>query len=86
MRRIIEFYFNMLACINEEELLGHFEDKNERLICQSLISWLHAGSHEIFDDLNYSFDINVYRYKEIFKKIFEVTGHIEHYNMMMSMK
>jgi len=56
------------------------------LICQSLISWLHAGSHEIFDDLNYSFDINVYRYKEIFKKIFEVTGHIEHYNMMMSMK
>ncbi len=85
MRRIIEFYFNTLANINEENLPDKFQDQNEKTICRSLIAWMNIGSHEIFDDINYSFlEANIEKYKEVFKKIFEATNHLAHYNMMMN--
>ena len=84
MRRIIEFYFNTLANLNYEELLDKFKVQNEKIICRSLIAWMNIGSHEIFDDINYSFlEANIDKYKAVFKKIFEGTDHIAHYNMMM---
>lgn len=84
MRRIIEFYFNALASLKEDELLEKFLDRDEKTICHSLISWMNIGSHEVFDDVNYSYlEANTVKYKTVFKKIFEVQGHIVHYNMMM---
>lgn len=83
MRRIIEFYFKFLANIDENELIEKFE-KEEQLICKSLFAWINASSHEIIDDYNISFsDEQIDKFKDVFKKIFEITGHIQHYNMMM---
>jgi len=84
MRRIIEFYFNTLANLNEEELINSFEDDADKIICHSLIAWINIGSHEVFDDINYSVqETSTEKYKAIFKKVFEITGHISHYRMMM---
>jgi len=84
MRRIIEFYFKFLAGLKEDELLEKFPDRDEQLICKSLIAWINAGSHEIIDDINISINNEqVDKYREIFKKIFDYSGHIAHYNMMM---
>jgi wobble nucleotide-excising tRNase len=83
MRRIIEFYFKFLANLKDDELIEKFEEKN-KAICQSLIAWINIGSHEIIDDFNISIQPeNIEKYKQVFKQIFEHTGHVEHYNMMM---
>lgn len=84
MRRIIEFYFKFLSNLNEEDLLSKFDGK-EKNVCKSLIAWVNFGSHEIIDDFNFSItDEQKVMYKNVFKKIFEQTGHIGHYNMMMN--
>lgn len=88
MRRIIEFYFKILANLDEKEILNYFTDINEKAICKSLIAWINIGSHEIFDDicLNSIHDCGVSEYQNIFRLIFEKTNHIAHYNMMMEIK
>ena len=84
MRRIIEFYFKLLADMNEEELIGKFEDENDKEICRSLVSWMNVGSHDVFNDIDYSpKPEEIEKFKQVFKNIFEKTGHIAHYNMMM---
>jgi wobble nucleotide-excising tRNase len=83
MRRIIEFYFKFLANLNENDLINKF-DGIEKIICKSLIVWINAGSHEIIDDFNVTMsNEQIENFKNVFKNIFEYTGHIEHYNMMM---
>ncbi|KFD38308.1 hypothetical protein AT05_10600 [Schleiferia thermophila str. Yellowstone] len=87
MRRIIEFYFKFLAGLKEDELLENFTDRNEQLICRSLIAWINTGSHEIIDDFNISIsEEQVENYKTVFRKIFLYSGQIAHYNMMMDGK
>ena len=84
MRRIIEFYFKLLADMNEENLIGRFEDENDKKICRSLVSWMNVGSHDVFSDIDYSpKPEEIENFKQVFKDIFEKTGHIAHYNMMM---
>lgn len=84
MRRIIEFYFNVLGDLKEGEILNKFEDETDKKICRSLISWMNVGSHDAFFEIDYSPNQDeVEKFKEVFKKIFEITGHIAHYNMMM---
>lgn len=84
MRRIIEFYFKILANLNEEELFDKFKDETEKKICRSLISWINVGSHDVFSDIDYAPQPEeIEKFKEVFKKIFEITRQIEHYNMMM---
>lgn len=84
MRRIIEFYFKTLANLSEEEILNKFEEVEDQKICRSLISWMNVGSHEAFFEIDYSPNQDeMEKFKEVFKKIFELTGHIAHYNMMM---
>ena len=83
LRRILENYFKILGGINPDELCNMFEGKN-KLICKSLFSWVNDGSHSVHDDLYVSIDdstIGVYR--QVFKEIFEKSGHICHYEMMM---
>jgi wobble nucleotide-excising tRNase len=86
MRRIIEFYFKLLANMNEEELIDKFEDANDKKICRSLVSWMNVGSHDVFSDIDYSpKPEEIEKFKKVFKGIFEKTGHIAHYNIMMEL-
>jgi wobble nucleotide-excising tRNase len=83
LRRILENYFKITGCLDLNQLSGKFDGK-EKMIFRSLCSWLHAGSHYAYDDLYVSIDDSmVDKYLEVFKAIFEKSGHIAHYNMMM---
>lgn len=84
MRRIIENYFKILGKYKDDELINKFPDYESQEICRSLLSWINDGSHCMPDDLYVeALDDSSERYQEVFKKIFEYTNHIEHYNMMM---
>ncbi len=86
LRRILENYFMILGGFSKDKIVDKFEG-NDKIICQSLLSWINDGSHFINDDLFVDTSVDaIERYLEIFKRIFEVTKHIEHYNMMMSKK
>ena len=81
LRRILEYYFNFLGGYNFDDILNMFEG-NEKSIVNSLISWAHAGSHGEIDDIDYAYpDLDAQ--KKVFEDIFEKTGNIRHYNMMM---
>ncbi|WP_084184701.1 AAA family ATPase [Desulfonatronum thiodismutans] len=83
MRRILENYFKILGNVNPDDICAHFEGK-EKLICRSLFSWVNDGSHFAHDSLYVSIDDSmVDSYLRVFKRIFDETGHIAHYNMMM---
>ncbi|MHC1758132.1 MAG: AAA family ATPase [Negativicutes bacterium] len=84
LRRILEFYFTILGNHQKlDEVCSKFEGK-ERLICRSLIDWMHAGSHCLYDDLYIAMDDHpLEMYLKIFRAIFDIQGHIDHYKMMM---
>ena len=83
LRRILENYFKILGGINLDDVCERFEGKN-KLLCRSLLSWLHDGSHSVHDDLYVSNgDATVETYLRIFKEIFDKSNHIAHYKMMM---
>lgn len=84
MRRIIECYFKILGKCNDEDIIRYFKSLEEKEICRSLLCWINDGSHCIPDDLYIENPNDVIdKYFIVFKKIFELSGHIEHYNMMM---
>lgn len=86
LRRILENYFMILGGFKKDDIIDKFEG-NDKIICQSLLSWINDGSHFINDDLFIDTSVDaIEKYIEIFKSIFEVTKHIEHYNMMMNKK
>ncbi len=73
---------NFLGGYNLDNLANKF-DGNEKLLVCSLISWSHSGSHGPMDDDHYHFDeATIEKQINVFKKIFDKMGHIEHYNMM----
>jgi wobble nucleotide-excising tRNase len=82
LRRILENYFKILGNITHDDLCAHFEGK-EQVICQSLSSWVHDGSHYAHDDLFIADGNAVEAYLAVFRKIFEKSGHEAHYKMMM---
>jgi wobble nucleotide-excising tRNase len=83
MRRILENYFKILGNVDPDDICAHFEGK-DKLICRSLFSWVNDGSHFAHDSLYVSIDDSmVENYLNVFKRIFEETKHIAHYNMMM---
>lgn len=87
MRRIIEYYFQFLGGIDIKNLHTSeiLKDKDDISIYKSLMSWINAGSHSTFEDLYYveSDDSMLEKYLIVFKKIFDDSGNIAHYNMMM---
>ena len=84
MRRIIENYFKILGSMGDDDILSKFTCRNEQLICKSLICWVNDGSHCIPDDLFIDGQFaSIDEYNRIFEAVFEKTGHISHYNMMM---
>lgn len=83
LRRIVESYFKLLGNMDRDKIVAMFEGR-EKQICASLFSWVNDGSHAAHDDLYVSADNSVVeRYLSVFKKIFEKTGHIGHYDMMI---
>ena len=84
LRRILETYFKMLGGIDLDSIQERFSG-NEKLACRALLSWVNDGSHSARDDLYVAVDEStVTLYLDVFKKIFDNEGHIEHYNMMMA--
>ena len=83
MRRILEYYFNILGGLNYEKLINEFEGEDKQ-ICHSLLSCVNDNSHYITDDFMVILtDELIDKYIEVFKLIFEKSGQINHYNMMM---
>ena len=84
LRRILENYFKILGGVDPDKICSMFEGK-EKLVCNSLFSWVNEGSHYALDDLYVSIgDSLVETYLKVFKEIFEKLGHFAHYEMMMS--
>lgn len=86
MRRILENYFTMWGGMGKDEICDLFQGR-DKLICNSLFSWVNDGSHSINDDLyidhgNQTNEI----YLAVFEKIFEKANQKGHYNMMMDIK
>lgn len=83
MRRILENYYKILGNVDPDIICGHFEGK-EKLLCRSLFSWVNDGSHSAHDSLYVSSGGSMSKgYLDVFRGIFDKTGHIAHYNMMM---
>lgn len=84
MRRIIENYFSLLGKNRDDILIKKFESKEEQDICRSLLCWINDGSHCILDDMFIEIQGDtIDKYTDVFRQIFEKTGNIGHYNMMM---
>lgn len=84
MRRIYETYFKMLGQLGDEDVLNKIENPTDKEICRSLICWINDGSHCIPDDFHIGYQEDAKeKYLQVFKKIFEETNQIAHYNMMM---
>ncbi|KAF7787208.1 hypothetical protein PRUB_a4384 [Pseudoalteromonas rubra] len=83
LRRILENYFTMWGGMGKDEICSLF-DGRDKLICQSLFSWVNDGSHSIHDDLyiNHGEKANA-AYLRVFQKIFDKAQQSGHYRMMM---
>ena len=81
MRRILEYYFKILGEVDKDDICGKF-DEDRKTICDSLFSWANAGSHHVDEGLYVSMSHSDELYREVFREIFEKTGHIAHYDMM----
>lgn len=83
LRRILESYFKILGGIDPDKICAMFDGK-EKLVCRSLFSWVNDGSHNAYDDLYISVDDStVDTFLKVFRAVFEKSGHIAHYKMMM---
>jgi len=84
MRRILENYFKLLGNITAETIIDKFPTIPDKQICKSLYYWINDGSHSLNEDIELELaEHTIQNYKDVFKKIFEYSGHIAHYNMMM---
>lgn len=83
LRRILENYFKILGGWDSDNICALFEGQ-EKLVCNSLFSWINDGSHSALDDVYASTEPSmVDNYLKVFRAIFEKTNHLEHYKMMM---
>jgi wobble nucleotide-excising tRNase len=84
LRRILENYFKILGGVEFDDICAKF-DGREKLICQSLLSWVNDGSHYAHDDLYFTQDAAaIDGYLDIFKRVFIETDQERHYDMMMA--
>lgn len=83
LRRILETYFKVLGGVDDPTIISKF-DGDDQVICRSLFAWVNAGSHSIFDELDYSASPSTVEANLIvFRRIFEEHGQLGHYSMMM---
>lgn len=83
LRRILENYFTMWGGMGKDKICALFEGR-DKLICQSLFSWVNDGSHSIHDDLyiNHGDQANKF-YLRVFRDIFDKADQLGHYEMMV---
>lgn len=83
LRRVLENYFKIWGGMSKDEICALF-DGRDKLICQSLFSWVNDGSHSIHDDLyiNHGEQTNE-AYLRVFRDIFDKAGQLGHYEMMV---
>ncbi|GAB3040137.1 AAA family ATPase [Spirosoma pulveris] len=83
LRRILEYYFNIIGGLDYEDCINKFEGE-EKIICKSLVAWINDGSHFINDDLIvHTEHEEIQRYLDVFRIIFERMDHKSHYDMMI---
>lgn len=83
LRRIVENYFKILGNVDTDTIVAQFSGKDQQ-VCSSLFSWVNDGSHSTHDDFYVSVDDGIVaRYLDVFRRIFEKTGHHAHYAMMI---
>lgn len=83
LRRILENYFTMWGGMHKEQIYSLF-DGREKVLCQSLFSWVNDGSHSLHEDLYINQGEQTNRaYLNIFKEIFRRTDQMGHYCMML---
>lgn len=83
LRRILENYFTMWGGKSKDEICNLFDGK-DKLICQSLFSWVNDGSHSIHEDLYINQGVQTNEsYLRVFREIFVKAEQIGHYNMML---
>lgn len=86
LRRILEYYFNVIGGLEYEKCLNKFEGE-DKIVCKALISCINDGSHFISDDFVMCFESDtIENYLKVFKLIFEKMDHESHYKMMMATK
>ncbi|MQW72024.1 AAA family ATPase [Sinorhizobium medicae] len=84
LRRIVENYFTILGNMDKDEIVARFSGHDQQ-ICNSLFSWINDGSHNAHEDLYVACDATTaQRFLSVFRSIFEVTGHLAHYEMMIA--
>lgn len=84
MRRIIDNYFRYFGGVSNDVILEKFTNNEERQICRSLLTWVNDGSHSLPEDLYIEqSDDYLDKQMDVFKKIFDVMGQSQHYDMMM---
>ncbi|WP_173915921.1 AAA family ATPase [Halobacillus sp. Marseille-Q1614] len=84
MRRILENYFKFFGNVDVNEIVEGFPDE-EKVVCNSLLSWANDGSHHVNDDLYIDSNQEANQtYFNIFWRIFKNSNHMSHFNMMMS--
>ena len=82
LRRILEHYFTILGSVDYKKLCDKF-DGPEVVMCNSLFSWVNAGSHSALDDAHITpSDAMVKNALRVFKEIFMKSGNAGHYDMM----
>lgn len=87
IRRILEYYFQFNGSSDIKRIADDFDDGDpDKRVVLSMVSWLHAGSHTIADDVTFSLidQDAAAKYLRVFRRIFEVSGHSNHYAMMCS--
>ena len=83
LRRILEYYFNIIGKTDYEKCIDDMEGE-DKILCKSLLSFININSHTISDDFVIIYDDDtISKYIKVFEKIFEITGHKAHYDMMM---
>ncbi|WP_419880520.1 ATP-binding protein [Peribacillus sp. B-H-3] len=83
MRRILENYYKFFGNIDVNEIIEEFPDE-EKVVCNSLLSWTNDGSHHVNDDLYVDSNQELNKtYLDVFGKIFKNSNHESHFNMMM---
>lgn len=83
MRRILENYFKFFGNIDVYKIIDGFPE-DEKIVCYSLLSWANDGSHHIYDDLFVdSSQELIQKYFTVFRKIFVISNHQSHFEMMM---
>lgn len=84
MRRILENYFKFFGNIDITDIIKDFPEE-DKIACNSLMSWAHDGSHHVNDDLYIDSNKEQNRnYFRIFREIFIILNQESHFNMMMS--